>query len=34
MPPITHEQKALYKSKVRSVLARNHQNSAVQFAEV
>jgi hypothetical protein len=34
MPRITHEQKALYKSKIRSVLARNHQISAVELAEV
>jgi hypothetical protein len=30
----THEQKALYKSKIGSVMARNHQISAVRFAEV
>jgi hypothetical protein len=34
MPRITHEQKALYKSKIRSVLARTHQISAVELAEV
>jgi len=34
MPRITHEQKALYKSKIRSVIARNHQISAVELAEV
>lgn len=34
MPRISHEQKALYKSKIRSVLARNHQISAVELAEV
>jgi hypothetical protein len=34
MPRITHEQKALYKSKIRSVIARNHQISAVELSEV
>jgi hypothetical protein len=34
MPRITHEQKALYKSKIRSIIARNHQISAIELAEV
>jgi hypothetical protein len=34
MPRITHEQKALYKSKIRAVISRNHQISAIDLAEV
>jgi hypothetical protein len=34
MPRISHEQRALYKSKIRAVLARNHQISAIELAEV
>jgi hypothetical protein len=30
MPRISQEQKALYKSKIRSVIARNHQIRAVE----
>ena len=34
MPRITHEQKALYKSKIRSVISRNHQISSGELAVV
>jgi hypothetical protein len=32
MPRITHEQKALYKSKIRAAMARKHQISAVKLS--
>jgi hypothetical protein len=34
MPRVSHELKALCKSKIPSVIARAHQISAIEFAEV